>query len=176
LVLELEWLSQLTWITVAARGGSWGVVPKGHRIVEALCAPGAKGRAIRSALCALSPYVERELEKAFQKLMGSAGGTDHMDTESQMQLFEEWREKAAEILRAHVGWVVGGVIGGPPVRRQQLVQDAVRQVEEAIRQTKSQHGRARGEPGAGNAKAAEGGREHRRKAKTEHNPKKGGRG
>jgi len=133
LLSEMEWLSQCTWATTSARGRNWRDPPKGHRVVETLCARGAKGHAIRSGLCALSVTAERALEKAFQNLMRGLATVGHIDGESQAQILTEWRDEALEVLRDHVGRVVDATIAGSPLRRREAAQRAQQALREVMR-------------------------------------------
>ena len=134
---ELEWLRKVTWATTAGRGSTWRDPPKGHRVVEALCARGAKGHAIRSALCAISPLVQSELEEAFCELMRDLAATDPTDQSASDTASSNWRAQVRQILGHRIERAVGFATPGSPLRRRAARQRADDAVREAVRQIQS---------------------------------------
>jgi len=135
LLAEIEWLRQVTWGTISARGGSWHDPPKGHRVVGALCAPGAKGQAIRSGLCASSPTIEHEMERAFHRLMQGLSSAGRTGSRSKEQVLQEWRDAICKALQYHVGHVVEHAITGSPLHRREAMQRADYAARRAVRST-----------------------------------------
>lgn len=128
---ELKWLREVTWITIAARGGNWRDPPKGQCIVGALYAPRAKGYALRSGLCARSFPVEHELEQAFQRLMQDLATAGQSDRE---EIVRAWRAKACKIVRDYVEPSVDAAMSGSPLLRREARQCADEAILEAVRQ------------------------------------------
>jgi hypothetical protein len=149
---ELQWLEQLTWITASARGGNWSNPPKGHVVVGALCAAGAKGHNVRSGLCARSPLTECELETAFLRLTydltdaGPAGGN------AIQWVVDDWRSRASRIIQEQVKQVLVAATPGSPLRCQEAAQSAERAVREALRRVEEQMAKAANKPKPGRGK------------------------
>ncbi|MDO8586866.1 MAG: type I-E CRISPR-associated protein Cse1/CasA [Armatimonadota bacterium] len=137
LSVELEWLREVTWVTIAARGGNWRDPPKGHRIVGALCAPRAKGQAIRSSLCARSFPVERELEQAFQRLVQDLATAGEVDGEA---IVRNWRARAGRVLCSYAGQSVDAAKSGSPLRQREAKRCADDAILEAVRETDRKKG------------------------------------
>jgi hypothetical protein len=129
---EMKWLRQVTWITTAARARQWREPPKGHRVVETLCPPGAKGHAVRSGLCALSPTAERDLEEGFGKLMRGLVAARETGGSVMAQVSADWRDEVRGILRRHVGRVVDATTSGSPLRRLEALRRTGKVVDEAV--------------------------------------------
>ena len=132
LLEELEWLRQVTWVTTAARAGNWRDSPKGHRIVGALSAQGAKGHAIRSALCAVSPLAQSELEETFRKLMEDLAVADRTDSSARAAVLASWRDQARDILRRQAGQAAGTTTPGSPLRQREAAQRARHAVDQVM--------------------------------------------
>lgn len=129
---EMEWLRETTWMATSARTRRWNDPPKGHRVVQTLCAPGAKGHAIRSGLCARSPTAERDLHIAVQKLMIDLAVADQADNSGKARVLESWRDEARGVLCHHVEAVVQATTPGSPLRRQEAAQRARQALKEAM--------------------------------------------
>jgi len=132
LLTEMEWLRKLTQGTASAQARNWGDPPRGHFVIGALCAPRAKGHAIRSGLCALSPPAERELESSFFKLMHRLAICDQTDSDVQGQVLGEWRDEALRIIGRHVRQVVDSTTAGSPLRRREAAEMARQMLNQAI--------------------------------------------
>ncbi|MFZ5450931.1 MAG: type I-E CRISPR-associated protein Cse1/CasA [Thermodesulfobacteriota bacterium] len=130
LLKELEWLKEVTGKTTSARTREWERKPKGHVVIDALCSPAAKGQALRSGLCASSFLAEKELERAFERLIQKLATADPADTDAHAQLLKNWRERVCEIILRNVRKVVDFTATGSPLRRR----EARHQVNEAIRE------------------------------------------
>lgn len=145
LLAEMEWLGQVTAATSSARGRKWQDPAKGHWIVGALCAPGAKGHGIRSGLCAISFLTEGELEDAFRRLVGSMAAADRTDAQAAETALVTWRHEVQQVLRLRVRQAVQLTTRGSPLRRREATGQADSAVREALLQT---HGYAEGRQGS----------------------------
>jgi len=152
LLNEMEWLKQLTWITTSTRSGNWREPPKGHFVVEALCAPGAKGHAIRSGLCARSPLTESGLEKAFLKLAHGLAVLRQADRNATEQAVDDWRSEVRRILRNHIDPVIYTTTPGSPLRQQEATRHADDAVGGAVRQVERQRTKVVDKPEGGRRK------------------------
>ncbi len=135
---ELTWLTETIWITVSARARNWSKPPRGDALVAALCAPGAKGRTLRSGLCARSALTEGELERAFLKLAHGLADGGLGATKAPQQVVDNWRGHVSDILRKHVQEVIVATTPGSQLRRQEAVQKADSAVRNAVRQVEQQ--------------------------------------
>jgi hypothetical protein len=113
---EIGWLRDVTWPTTAARTSNWREPPKGHALIDALCAPGAKGHAIRSGLCARSPIAEAEFEKAFQRLLTTLVDANEKSGEIDTAA-TKWRCEVRAILHGETEKVAYAGLPGSPLRR-----------------------------------------------------------
>jgi hypothetical protein len=135
---EMEWLRQTTWMATSARTRKWNDPPKGHQVVDRLCASGAKGHAIRSELCARSPTAEQGLERAVEKVMTDLAVADQTDASGEARILESWRDEVRGVLCRHVETVVKATTPGSPLRRREAVQGAQEALKQALEKPASE--------------------------------------